>query len=392
MKHTLFSILAAFLMASCIQPRLTDKTSSYQFSELHKSDLNIIVSSTGTLAADGAVEVGSEISGTVGQVLVDFNDKVVKGKILARLKTDLLESSIREAEANVLRAKAQYDQAQTDFTQNQSLFEKAFVSEKEYLPIKTAFESAKASLQSAQASLDRARTNLGYAIIRSPIDGVILERNIEAGQTIAASFSSPTLFVIAKDLKKMKIEALVDETDISRIKINQSVRFSVSAYPDRLFDGKVIQVRRKPVSVQNVVNYTVIVDAPNADSLLLPGMTATIDFIIEQANNVFCVPNEALSIEPSKDMIRDVGTFKEPRAILDQSRMQLTSAKPERLWYLDEHNKLRVMMVTAGPSNETVTTVAGNSDLREGLRIITGISQKAVKTTTEKRPMGPPMF
>jgi HlyD family secretion protein len=396
------------LIFGCNQDNL--KKYNFQTYDLQRRDLSITVSSTGTLTADGAVEIGSQVSGTISQVLVDFNDIVKEGQIIARLKTDLLDASKKEAEANLMRAKAQYEQAEAEFTQNKQLFEKGFLSSKEFLPIKTAFETSKATQQSALISLDRAQTNIGYATIRSPINGIILERNIEAGQTIAASLSSPTLFVIAKDLSRMKIAALVDETDISKVAQGQKVSFTVSAFPELTFTGNVIQIRRKPVTAQNVVNYTVIIEALNDENRLLPGMTTTIEFIVSQEKNVLVVPNEALNFMPPSDLIpkdaqksdkRNYTSTPESGRLPGKQSTDKISTKRQRpsiLWIVNDSNQITPVRVKTG-LNDGSKTIVSADELKEGMQIITSTftkDKKKSKTSAtnqrNSRMMPRPMF
>jgi HlyD family secretion protein len=396
------------LIFGCNQDNL--KKYNFQTYDLQRRDLSITVSSTGTLTADGAVEIGSQVSGTISQVLVDFNDIVKEGQIIARLKTDLLDASKKEAEANLMRAKAQYEQAEAEFTQNKQLFEKGFLSSKEFLPIKTAFETSKATQQSALISLDRAQTNIGYATIRSPINGIILERNIEAGQTIAASLSSPTLFVIAKDLSRMKIAALVDETDISKVAQGQKVSFTVSAFPELIFTGNVIQIRRKPVTAQNVVNYTVIIEALNDENRLLPGMTTTIEFIVSQEKNVLVVPNEALNFMPPSDLIpkdaqksdkRNYTSTPESGRLPGKQSTDKISTKRQRpsiLWIVNDSNQITPVRVKTG-LNDGSKTIVSADELKEGMQIITSTFTKDKKKSKasatnqrNSRMMPRPMF
>ncbi|RLE21965.1 MAG: efflux RND transporter periplasmic adaptor subunit, partial [Acidobacteria bacterium] len=234
-----------------------NKEAAFNTVKLKRGTLENTVSSTGTLSAIGTVEVGTQVSGTLKQVLVDFNDHVKKGQLLAVLDKRVLKSAVQEAKASVMKAHAEQEQAQADFKRSKRLFADKMISEQEYIQAKTALEMAKASVISAETALDRAQTNLNYAEIRSPIDGTIIQRNVESGQTVAASFSTPTLFLVAADLSKMEIQALVDESDIGQIRLNQSVRFTVEAYPDKTFTGFVNQIRLQPTTVNNVVNYTV---------------------------------------------------------------------------------------------------------------------------------------
>lgn len=214
-----------------------------------------------------------------------------KGKLLAILDTTALWLQVKDAEAGLQKAQAQYEQTNEQFSLDSSLYAKGLSSEIDYITSKTAKETALSGFKSAMTTLERAKTNLDYAFIYSPINGIIINRNVEQGQTVAASLSAPTLFIIAEDLLKMRILASVDESDIGQIKVGQDAEFTVQAYPDNDFKGKVVQIRLNPSVESNVVNYTVVVDANNQNNLLLPGMTATIDFYIEKRNNVLMVPN-----------------------------------------------------------------------------------------------------
>jgi len=266
--------------------------------EVQRGSLERTVSSTGTLAAVETVTIGTEVSGTIEQVLADFNDTVHKGQVLAALKQDLFVAAVDEAQAGVDRARADLQLAESELERNRALYDKGYLTEQEFLPLQIDAQKSRAALASATASLKRARTNQRNAVIRSPIDGTVIQRSVDAGQTVAASLNTPELFVIARDLKRMQIEADVDETDIGQIAPGQQVRFTVQSYPERNFTGQVLQVRLQPETVQNVVTYTVIVEAGNNEGLLLPGMTATVDFVVERIEDALLVPNAALRFTP----------------------------------------------------------------------------------------------
>ncbi len=376
----------------------------FQFSLLELGDIENTVSSTGTLSAVGTVEVGSQVSGTVEKVLADYNDVVKKGQTLAIVDTSLLTASVNEADANLAKANAQFNQAQTEYQRNEKLFQEGYISEVTYLAKKTEVQTSAAAVKSAEVALKRAKTNLKYAEIRSPISGRVIERSIDAGQTIAASMSAPTLFIIAEDLSRMQIEASVDESDIGSIKEGMSVRFTVQAYDEEVFTGTVKQIRLQPTTVENVVTYTVMVDALNEKGLLLPGMTATVDFIIENRQNVLVVPNTALNFQPSQEMLTALRQQRQA-SNSSQSQENMPPAPPDgmqppangmqppsgerpresgssdvsRVFYLDDAGKIGVARFKAGMTDGTVTEVADSRELREGLRVITGT------TTTEKK-------
>ena len=276
----------------------------YQTTEVTRGDVESTVSSTGSLRAVTAVTIGAQVSANVDTIYVDFNDRVRPGQVLARLDTTVVAAAVLDARSGVMRSRAQLTQAEGEFKRNKPLFESGYLSETEFTTIKTTYEAALASYRSAEATLARAKRNLEYTVILSPIDGTVIERNIEVGQTITSGFQTPTLFVIAKDLAKMEIDVNVDESDIGQIKNGLPVRFTVQAYPDDTFEGVVKQVRLKSTVVQNVVNYTVVVEASNDRGLLLPGMTATVDFIIESRKDVLLVPVSATQYRPDASMMK----------------------------------------------------------------------------------------
>lgn len=288
----------------------------FETAKVLRGDLVSRISATGTLSAVGTVTVGTQVSGTIARVVADFNDHVNAGDLLAVIDTEVLDASVRDANAGLNRAQAALRQAEAEVNRARSqlaqaaaqhaeataslkrhadLFDKGLVSAQEFEPRETAaasaaasvesaraamassdagVASARASVASAEASLAQVQKNRRNAEIRAPISGVVIQRTVDAGQTVAASFSTPTLFVIAEDLARMEIHAQVDESDIGRVKPGQTVEFTVAAYPDRTFRGTVRERRLQPETVQNVVHYTVVVAAGNDDSLLLPGMTA----------------------------------------------------------------------------------------------------------------------
>lgn len=275
----------------------------YRYVSVEQGDLEAVVASTGTLDAVTTVQVGTQVSGIISHIYVDFNDRVRRGQIIARIDTTLLVSAVKEAQTTLQRNKAQLRQAEREYERIKKLFDRQFVTEVEFNKVTYDLDIAKAAIQSAEISLDRAERNLGYATIYAPIDGVVIERNVDAGQTVAASLSAPQLFLIANDLAQMEILASVDESDIGFIKEGQSARFTVQAYPDDSFEGIVRQVRLQSNMQENVVNYTVVIDVSNEEGTLLPGMTATVEFLIETATDVMKISNAALRFQPPEDML-----------------------------------------------------------------------------------------
>ncbi|MDP3580919.1 MAG: efflux RND transporter periplasmic adaptor subunit, partial [Ignavibacteria bacterium] len=269
----------------------SEKTGEYNFGSVTKGNLDIVITSSGTLEAISTVDVGTQVSGKIAKLYVDFNSEVRKGQLLAVLDTVTLAAQVRDAQASYARAKADYNQKFAIHEINKKLYAKNFISELDFVKSQTDVESSQASLQSAETAVERSKTNLDYAYIYAPIAGKIINRTVEQGQTVAASFSSPTLFSIAEDLASMRILANVDESDIGQIKEGQKVKFTVQTYTDKIFEGEVTQIRLHSNTLSNVVNYTVVISADNKEQYLLPGMTATVDFYINHRENVLLVPN-----------------------------------------------------------------------------------------------------
>jgi HlyD family secretion protein len=337
----------------------------FTFTQVDMGRLEVTVSSTGTLAAVETVEIGTQVSGTIDKLMVDYNDTVHKGDILAVLDQSLFRVAIQNAKAGLLKAQAELKQAEDEYRRNMPLYQKGYISEQEFLPFEVEVATLKASLLSAQANLQQAEINLKYTVISSPIDGTVIDRSVDAGQTVAASLSTPTLFLVAKDLSHMQIETNVDETDIGQIKQGQKVRFSVQSYFDRTFTGTVRQIRLQPETVDNVVTYTVIVEAANESRLLLPGMTATVDFIVHDIENALLVPVAALQFNPGSHGPDDIGATKENRK---------NETGESRLFCQDTTGRLRAISVDTGQSDGLVTVVSGEN-IAQGMRVAIGFEK-----------------
>lgn len=280
------------------------KKVSYETQVIHRGTIEETVSSTGTIQAKGSVEVLTQLTGTIEAVYADFNDRVRKGQLLAELDKSMLLLSLREQEAALRKAKAKVEEAQATNDKNLQLQKRNLISEADLLTSRTNLESLKADLESTQVAYEKARLNLEqYAKILSPINGIVLERNIDKGQTVVANSGSVTrLFTLAENLENLEIYASVDEIDIGKIREGQEVRFTVEAFPDRKFTGKVRQIRKMPTTSNNIVNYTVVIDSRNPDNLLLPGLTATVEFLVNRKENILMVPNAALKFTPPADV------------------------------------------------------------------------------------------
>lgn len=318
-----------------------------------------VVSATGTITADPSVEVGTQVSGIVSEILVDFNDEVKAGQVLARIDTSLLEADVASATARLAGARAARERLELDLERMEALHERQAVSDQEIETARADHAVAVAQARSAQVSLDRARRNLGYATIRAPIDGTVVRRDVEPGQTVNAGFSAPTLFQLAGDLSRMLILVAVDESDIGQIQPGQAVEFTVQTWPDRTFYGKVRQVRLASKMEESVVTYTVVVDVPNEDRTLFPGMTATAEFVVAEAKGALCVANGALRFRP--DDALPVAGEREPKGPV--------------LWTL-EGAALRAVPVETGLRGADCTEISGEG-VAEGLDVVVGVDREA---------------
>jgi HlyD family secretion protein len=284
------------------------KGQSYTFetATVKKGSVTNTVTATGTLEAITSVVVGTQVSGIVEKLYVDFNSPVKKGQILAELDKVALNSQAEQAFATLESAKAETEYQQSNFERSSSLFEKKLVAQADHDLAKYNYEKSKATLKNAKANYDKAVVNLKYATIYSPIDGVVMNRAVDEGQTVAASFNTPEIFTIAQDLTQMQVEADIDETDIGTVKEGQRVEFDVDAFADEKFTGTVMQIRLSPVTTSNVVTYTVVINAPNPDQKLLPGMTANLVIYVEETNDVLTIPYKAVKFTPEAEYLSKI--------------------------------------------------------------------------------------
>jgi HlyD family secretion protein len=310
MKKKYYIILASLILVIVVAIAFARKSSSvtpedFQFETavVKKGKIVNTVTATGTLEAVETVEVGTQVSGIVNKILVDFNSNVRKGQVLAKIDETPLVAQLNQSQANVDQAEAEFKYQSANYQRNLVLFEKKLISQADFDQVVYSYNLSKANLASSNAQHDRNKINLDYATIVSPIDGVILDRAVDEGQTVAASFNTPTLFTIANDLTQMKVEASVDEADIGLVHAGQRVEFTVDAFPDEIFEGTVIEVRLQPVITSNVVTYTVIINAPNPEKKLMPGMTATTAVYVLEEDNQLLVPIQALSFDPQPDLL-----------------------------------------------------------------------------------------
>ena len=289
------NLLVFFTAVSCHKG---DKSYTFETAVVKKGSIINTITATGTIEADTTVLIGTQVSGVIKKIYVDFNSNVSKGQLLAELDKTPLQTQVQQAQASLDDAKSEVEFQTATYDRFKALIEKKLVARADYDQVKYNYDKARANLKTAQAGYDKAIVNLNYASIYSPIIGVVLNRAVDQGQTVAASFSTPNLFTIGNDLTQMQVQANVDEADIGQLRKGQPVSFTVDAYPAEIFKGDVRQIRLQPIVTSNVVTYTVIVNAPNPEKKLMPGMTANITVLVQKIDSVLIVPGRALRFTP----------------------------------------------------------------------------------------------
>lgn len=306
-KTIIILVIAALLLAVCaffmLGKKKADSKISFQTTKITTADISTSITATGTIEAVTTVQVGTQVSGIVNKLYVDYNSVVKKGQVIAVLDRTNLTSELTAAQANLRSAQTELDYQKKNYARYAELKQKDLVSAAEYDVALQSYRKAQESVKVAQQSVSRAKTNLGYATIYSPIDGIVISKSVEEGQTVAASFSTPTLFTIAKDLTDMQCIAKVDEADIGGVEVGQRVTFTVDAFPDDVFSGSVKQVRQNATTTNNVVTYEVVISAPNADLKLKPGLTANITIFTMERSGVVSVPSAALRFTPEPSIV-----------------------------------------------------------------------------------------
>lgn len=337
------------------------------------------ITATGTIEPVTSVTVGTQVSGIVSKLFVDYNSVVKKGQVIAELDKTNLMSQLNTAKTQLATAQSQLNYQTANYKRYKTLFEKGLVAADDFDNAKLSYTQAKEQVVSAKEEVQRAQTNLGYATITSPIDGVVLSKSVEEGQTVAASFSTPELFTIAQDLTNMQVVADVDEADIGDVKEGERVSFTVDAYPDDTFEGEVKQVRQEATTTNNVVTYEVVISAPNADLKLKPGLTANVTIYTAERKGVLSVPSKALRFTPQKET---VGKMK----IVD-----VANAK-NKVWTI-EGNSIVAHKVNIGMTDGTNTQIVGG--IAEGTKVITGLNvmggeePKPMEAQSESSPFAP---
>ena len=393
MKKILLGILIVIILgvAAFVFFRNKDNGLKYRTEKITKGVLETNVTATGAVNAVTTVLVGTQVSGTIKNIYVDFNSPVKKGQLIALIDPSIFETQVEQARANLFSAKANLEKAEASlvdakrtFERNKQLYSKDLIARSDVDTAETNNETAKAQVSVAKAqvaqtgaALKNSQANLGYTRILSPVDGVVISRNVDVGQTVAASFQTPTLFTIAQDLTKMQINTNVGEADIGSMKVGQDVEFTVDAYPDITFKGRVWQVRNAPITIQNVVTYDVVIKMDNPELKLKPGMTANVSVIVSIKKDVLKIPNAALRFKPSEK-----GTGAPAKG------MGGAEKKGTGVWIL-ENNKPKRIKVVAGMSDGNFTELV-SGDIKEGQEVIVESLIKSKGQTSNNR--GPRFF
>lgn len=357
-------ILAAGVAAYSYWPNGKSPPSErYRTQTVDRGDIVQTITANGTLNPVVLVNVGTQVSGTVRKIHADFNDRVKEDQVLAELDPALFQAQVRQSEANVLAAQAALALARIKIDRVATLQQKNLVAKEELDIARQQVDAATAQLKLAEAQLERDRINLRNSVIRSPISGVVVARSVDVGQTVAANFQTPTLFQIAQDLRQMQINTSIAEADVGSLQPNMPASFTVDAYPDQRFQGRIRQIRLNPTIQQNVVTYNVVVDVDNADGRLLPGMTAYVSVNAAERKNVLRVPNAALSFQPRRDDEEE----DKPRPPAKERKTQVH--------VLDERGKLKPVPVETGITDNALTEIV-NGDLKPGERVVTRDARK----------------
>ena len=338
------------------------------------------VTATGTVEPVTKVDVGTQVSGIVDKLYADYNDIVKAGQVIAEMDKVNLQAELVSSEAQLSAAKTEYEYRQKEYNRIKTLHEKELVSDSEYDSSYYQYETAKNAYSQAQASITKVKRNLSYATITSPIDGVVISRAVEEGQTVAAGFETPTLFTIAKNLTDMQVIADVDEADIGQVKEGQSVTFTVDAYPDDVFKGEVQQVRLEATTTSNVVTYEVVITAPNPDLKLKPGLTANVTINTLDEQNVLSVPTKALRFTPDPEVLEEIGITVDGQA---------EATDTTRIVWVKNGSSISPKVVTTNNTSGDRTGIS--SGLTDGEEVVTGLTAETVKkaATTERSPFAP---
>ena len=365
---------AMMLLGAAVMTGCSKKTGfTYSEAEAAKQDIVNSVTATGTIEPVTSVDVGTQVSGVISKLYVDYNSVVKAGQVIAELDRTNLMSELSSAQASLKSAQSELDYQKTNYERYKALYDKGLISANDFEQARLSYVQAQQRTRQQKESVKKAQTNLGYATITSPIDGVVLSKEVEEGQTVASSFSTPTLFKIARDLTDMRVIADVDEADIGDVKEGQRVTFTVDAFPDDTFEGQVTQVRQEATTESNVVTYEVVISAPNDDLKLKPGLTANVVIFTMEAKDVLAVPSKALRFTPHEAMLNSDETITD------------TDAK-EKVW-VKEGSNLKAVAVETGMTNGTLTQITRG--LKPGTHVLTEVNAMQVEAEGEQQNSNP---
>lgn len=387
-KKTLWiiiGIIAATVLWLVFRP--TGKESvNLETAKVQKINITSSVTATGTVEPVTKVEVGTQVSGIISKLYVDYNDVVKAGQVIAEMDKVNLQAELSAAGAQLATAKTEFEYQEKEYNRMKTLHDKELVSDSEFDQAQYQYQSARNAYSQTQASYTKVKRNLSYATITSPIDGVVISKAVEEGQTVAAGFSTPTLFTIAKDLTDMQVVANVDEADIGQVKEGQRVTYTVAAYPDDVFEGRVRQVRLEATTTSNVVTYEVVINAPNPDLKVKPGLTATITIYTLEEDDVLSVPTKALRFNPDQEILRELG--------ITVAGKPARSDSTKTVWVRNGMSITPVQVVAGNTSGDRTgirAAAPGESVLKEGDEVVTGLTAETPKKqeSVERSPFAP---
>jgi len=385
-------VVGLLIVASVVRQCRNGRTENYQVATVTRGAITQAVTATGTLNPVVNVQVGSQVSGNIAKLFVDFNSQVKAGQVVAQIDPVLFQATVTQAEGDLANTQAALELARVNATRTQELFARKTSSQADLDQAMANLHQAEANVKIKQGALDKAKADLDHCTITSPIDGVVISRNVDVGQTVAASLQAPVIFQIANDLTKMQIDANVAEADVGALEIDQDVDFTVDAFPMRTFRGKVVQVRNAPITVQNVVTYDTVIGVSNPDLKLKPGMTANVSIIVAQKDNVLQIKNAALRYRPAEAASAEMSSAKvasggsTSRTPGSVQRGAGRERRPsERTVYILSDGRPKSVQIKTGISDGVVTEVV--EGLKEGDRVIT--AELASKSSAASTPANP---
>ena len=369
------AVIVIFALVKCTGGKKEEKI-SFNTAKVQKTNIQTSITATGTIEPVTSVTVGTQVSGIVSHLYVDYNSVVKKGQVIAELDRTNLMSELNTAKANLSSAQSSLNYQLSNYNRYKELHDKGLVSADEFESARLQYLQAKEQVNTSKESLQRAQTNLGYATITSPIDGIILSKSVEEGQTVAASFNTPELFVIAQDLTNMRVIADIDEADIGGVKEGQRVSFTVDAFPDDHFEGQVTQVRQQATTESNVVTYEVVISAPNNDLKLKPGLTANVTIYTLEKNDVLAVPAKALRFQPNEAFLQKGETIEDCEG-------------DHKLW-TKEGSVFKAHKVEIGTTNGMMTEII--SGIKEGTEVLSDFNISGGSAEAEQQQAGNPFM